>query len=210
MRTFHGLLILVIGLSGCSADRASRRSATSASPSRSVKVSASTRTAYTRSNNPTSVAGRGEPSLDDAQRPAAWVFIDGKPGEFSERDGQNLIQWTVAQSAGDTPTFRVEGYEPLIGDARDFKCVLRAMDSTEGTDFMYGIAAKPGTFEIGKEYSLLNPGDNFTIRNGWTGDIVREIAPLPPGAYAIAAGLENAKTGKKAAAVTYFTVGEGK
>lgn len=210
MRTFGGLLILVIGLTGCSGDRASRRAERSASPSKTVTVTTSKRNIYTKENNPTTTAGRGEPSLDDAQRPAAWVFIDGKGGKFVERDGQKMIQWTIDQPAGDAPTFRVEGLESLIGDAHDFKCVLRAVDSTEGTDFMYGIAAKPGTFETGKDYSLLNAGDNFTIRNGWTGDIVREIAPLAPGTYAIAAGLENAKSGKKAAAVTYFKVGEGK
>jgi len=210
MRMFHGLLVLVIGLAGCSGDRASRRSAGSASPKRSVTETTFKPNGYSKTNNPTTAAGRGEPSLEDAQRPAAWVFIDGAPGQFTERDGQKLIQWTIDQPASDAPTFRVEGFEPLIGGARDFKCVLRAVDSTEGTDFMYGIAAKPGTFQTGKDYSLLNPGGNFVIRNGWTGDVVLEVAPLAPGAYAIAAGLENAKTGKKAAAVTYFTVGGGK
>lgn len=203
-------MVLVVGLTGCSGDRASRKAAATAKPARTISAATVKQSAFTNENNPTTVANRGEPSLDDAQRPAAWVFIDGNPGKFSERDGHKLIQWTIEKPAGDAPTFRVEGFDPLVGEARDFKCVLRAVDSTEGTDFMYGIAAKPGTFETGKDYSLLNPGDNFIIRNGWTGDVVREIAPLAPGTYAIAAGLENAKTGKKAAAVTYFKVGEGK
>lgn len=210
MRTFYGAMVLVVGLTGCSGDRASRKAAAPTKPVRTISVTTVKQPAFTKENNPTTVAGRGEPSLDDAQRPAAWVFIDGNPGKFTERDGQKLIQWTIEKPVGDEPKFRVEGFEPLVGNARDFKCVLRAVDSTEGTDFMYGISAKPGTFEPGKDYSLLNPGDNFIIRNGWTGDVVREIAPLAPGTYAVAAGLENAKTGKKAAAVTYFKVSEGK
>ena len=210
MRNFCGAMVLIVGLTGCSGDRASRKATATAKPARTISVTTVKQSVFTKENNPTTVAGRGEPSLDDAQRPAAWVFIDGNPGKFSEKDGHKLIQWTIEKPAGDEPKFRVEGFEPLVGDARDFKCVLRAVDSTEGTDFMYGIAAKPGTFETGKDYSLLNPGDNFIIRNGWTGDVVREIAPLAPGTYAIAAGLENAKSGKKAAAVTYFKVGDGK
>lgn len=207
MRTLVGSLILGLSVVGCASDGSSRSAEARPAP---AKVPAPTAVAkkngFTKDSNPTTTAGRGEPSLDDAQRPAAWLMIDGSDGKFTERDGNNLIQWVIEKPASDEPTFRVEGYEPLMGDARDFKCVLRSVDSTEGTDFLYGIAAKPGTFQTGRDYSLLNPGDDFVIRNGWTGDVVREIAPLPAGTYAIAAGLENASTGKKAAAVTYFTV----
>ena len=73
-----------------------------------------------------------------------------------------------------------------------------------------GIAANEGTFSPGRDYPLLNPGDNFVIRNSLSGDIVREIAPLAPGTYALVGGLENRATGKRALTVTYFTVGEGK
>lgn len=210
MRNFFGAVVLIAGLTGCSGDKPSRNTAAPAQPTRSISVTTAKQPAFNKENNPTTVAGRGEPSLDDAQRPAAWVFIDGNQGRFSEKDGHKLIQWTIEKPVGDEPKFRVEGFETLLGDARDFKCVLRAVDSSEGTDFLYGIAAKPGTFETGRDYSLLNPGENFVIRNGWTGDVVKEIAPLASGTYAIAAGLENAKSGKKAAAVTYFKVGEGK
>ena len=165
---------------------------------------------FTAANNPTTLAGRGEPSLEDRERPAAWVYIDGKAGKFNERDGQRLTQWTVEGTVGSTPTFRVEGYEPLLGTPQDFKCVLQAIESADGSDVVYGIAANEGTFSPGRDYPLLNPGDNFVIRNALSGDIVREIAPLAPGAYALVGGLENRATGKRALAVTYFTVGEGK
>jgi len=165
---------------------------------------------FTAANNPTALASRGEPSLDDRERPAAWVYIDGKAGKFSERDGQRLTQRTVEGTVGSTPTFRVEGYEPLLGTPQDFKCVLQAVESPDGSDVVYGIAANEGTFSPGRDYPLLNPGDNFVIRNGLSGDIVREIAPLAPGTYALVGGLENRATGKRALAVTYFTVGEGK
>ena len=75
---------------------------------------------------------------------------------------------------------------------------------------VYGIAANEGAFAVGQDYPLLNPGDNFVIRNGLTGDIVKEIAPLAPGTYALVGGLENRTTSKRALAVSYFTVGDEK
>ncbi len=212
MRTLRALSLILLGLSGCATTERSPspRASQSSSPQTSSlrPTPALTRARFTAQNNPTTLAGRGEPSLEEADRPAAWVSIDGKAGKFREREGRRMIEWVVEQPVSASPTFRVEGYEPLLGDARDFKCVLRTLDSTEGTEFMYGIAAKAGTFAQGTDYSLLNPGDNFMIRNGLTGDLVREIAPLAPGTYALAAGLRNAKTKKEAAAVTYFTVVE--
>jgi len=101
---------------------------------------------FTAANNPTALAGRGEPSLEDRERPAAWVYIDGKAGKFNERDGQRLTQWTVEGTVGSTPTFRVEGYEPLLGTPQDFKCVLQAIESPDGSDVVYGITANEGTF----------------------------------------------------------------
>lgn len=177
----------------------------SAAPSPAAKPNAAR---FTRANNPTTLAGRGEPNLEDKARPAAWVYVDGQAGKFTERDGEPLIQWFVEGLVCATPTFRVVGYEPLLGNPTDFKCVLQAVEASDGSTVVYGIAANEGTFIPGREYPLLNPGDNFVIRNGLTGDIVKEIAPLAPGTYAIVAGLENRSTGKRALAVTYFTVGE--
>ncbi len=206
---------LVFGLTaagiGCStpAEQGGKPRVTTESP-KSAPATRPKPATFTAANNPTARAGRGEPSLEDRDRPAAWVYIDGKAGKFSERDGQRLTQWTVEGTVGSTPTFRVEGYEPLLGTPQDFKCVLQAIESPDGSDVVYGIAANEGTFSPGRDYPLLNPGDNFVIRNGLSGDTVREIAPLAPGTYAVVGGLENKSTGKRALAVTYFTVGEGK
>ena len=215
MRKLSVFSMLVLGLAavgvGCSSppERGSSPRVTTESPkpAAAAKPKASK---FTAANNPTTLAGRGAPSLEDRDRPAAWVYIDGKAGKFSERDGQRLTQWTVEGTVGPTPTFRVEGYEPLLGTPQDFKCVLQAIDSPDGSDVVYGIAANEGVFTPGQEYPLLNPGANFVIRNSLTGDIVKEIAPLAPGTYAIVGGLENKATGKRALVVSYFTVGEGK
>jgi len=202
--------LITVG-AGCTspADQGSKPRATTESPKPAPAARPKPAT-FTAANNPTALAGRGEPSLEDRERPAAWVYIDGKAGKFNERDGQRLTQWTVEGTVGSTPTFRVEGYEPLLGTPQDFKCVLQAIESPDGSDVIYGIAANEGTFSPGRDYPLLNPGDNFVIRNPLSGDIVREIAPLAPGTYALVGGLENRATGKRALAVTYFTVGEGK
>ncbi len=178
---------------------------TSAESSKSNKA---TPARFTAANNPTTLAGRGQPSLDENSRPAAWVFVEGKAGKFTDRNGEPQTQWIIDGPVSSTPTFRVEGYEPLLGNPKDFKCVLQAVQASDGSTVVYGIAAKEGTFAPGRDYPLLNPGADFTIRNGLTGDIVREIAPLAPGTYAIVGGLENRSTGKRALAVSYFTVGE--
>lgn len=206
-----GLLgVGVVG--GCSSppsrDREPRGVAGTAKSTAPTSVATSKAARFNAVNNPTTLAGRGEPSLDERARPAAWVFIDGKAGKFTDRDGEPLTQWIVEGPVSSSPTFRVEGYEPLLGSPRDFKCVLQAVDSSEGSTAVYGIAAKEGTFTPGHDYPLLHPGENFVIRNGLTGDVVTEIAPLAPGAYAIVGGLENRATGKRALAVSYFTIGE--
>ena len=164
------------------------------------------REVFTAENNPTTKAGRGAPDLENPQSPAAWVFIDGKAGKFKEEGGQPLLQWFLDDPVGPSPKFHVEAFEPLLGTPKDFKAVLRSVEAVDGVDLVYGIAAKEGTFEVGKEYSLLNPGENFVIRNGLTGDEVKEISPLTSGKYAIAAGVTNGATGKQSLAVTYFTV----
>ena len=163
----------------------------------------------TASNNPTTLAGRGEPSLDDAERPAAWVFVDDRSGTFTEHKGHPQLQWEIKQSVSASPTFRVEAYGPLLGTPKDFKFRLKTVESTDGSDVSYAVSARKGDFVVGRKYSLLQPGDNFVIRNWATGDVVRQIAPLAPGRYLLAGGVRNAATRKEAAAITFFTVGEG-
>jgi hypothetical protein len=222
MRNLPITLIGLLALSGCATPEPSASS--NATPTRSAAAPATAqpqprqapqpatpapkakRAYLTAQNNPTTLAGRGEPSLEEADRPAAWIFIDGKNGKFREREGRRMIQWVIEEPVGEAPTFRVEGYDPLLGEAKDFKAVLQSVDATGGAEVMYKLIAREGSFSMGTDYPLLNPGDNFVIRNGLTGDVVREIAPLAPGTYAIAAGLKNNQTKKEAAAVTYFTV----
>lgn len=107
------------------------------------------------------------------------------------------------------PTFRVEAYGPLLGTPKDFACTLDTFESADGSAIAYGIKAAEGTFEAGYDYSLLKPGDNFTVRNRITGDVVSEIPPFVPGIYLIAAAVKNLETGKEGLAITYFTVEQG-
>lgn len=176
-----------------------------------VRGDASKREGYTAENNPTTKGGRGTPDLDNPQAPAAWVLVDGKSGTYKEEGGNKLLQWFIEEPVSPTPKFRVEAYEPLMGTPKDFKAIFRTVEPADGLDLVYAIAAKEGTFELGRDYSLLNPGENFTIRNGATGDEIKEIAPLAAGKYAILAAVKNTSTGKETLAVTYFTVkGDGK
>lgn len=162
---------------------------------------------FTASNNPTTLDGRGEPSLEDRNRPAAWIFVDGKSGRFVEKNGEPMMQWVIEEPVSPTPTFRVEVYEPLVGNADGFKSLLQASEGEAPTKTTYAIRAE-GEFAPGKEYSLTSPGENFIIINYATGDLVTEIAPLEPGKYAFAGSIENQAEGKKALAITYFTVAD--
>ncbi len=168
------------------------------------------RAKLTSTNNPTTLAGRGAPSLDAADRPAAWVYVDGKAGTFVDHEGQPQLQGVIDQPIGRSPTIRVEAYDPLLGTPRDLKYLLRTVESADGNMISYAVSSYDGTFEVGREYSLLNPGENFVVRNWHSGDEVRQIAPLSPGTYMIAATVANRDSNKSAAAVTYFTVGHGK
>ena len=161
-------------------------------------------------DNPTTRAGRGIPDLNASDRPAAWIYVNGKEGRFTERDGHPWIQWIIDEPVTRTPTFRVEAYEPLLGNPTSFQCALQTHDAPDGTTVYYLIKAKPGTFEVGKEYSILDPGDNFIIRDAMTKEVVEKIAPLAPGTYGIVGGVKNTETEAEGLAVTYFTVGEGR
>ncbi len=166
------------------------------------------RAVFTANNNPTTLAGRGEPSLDDIHRPAVWVFVDGQQGEFIERDGNPQVQWVIEGSVNASPTFRIEAFGPLLGTPKDLACTLDTVESADGSSIAYAIKADVGTFQLGRDYSLLKPGDYFTIRNRLTGDVVMEIAPLAPGTYLLAAGVKNTEAKTEGLAITHFTVGE--
>ncbi|UCC28995.1 MAG: hypothetical protein JSU86_12415 [Phycisphaerales bacterium] len=166
------------------------------------------RVAFTAENNPTTLAGRGEPSLDDFFRLPAWIYLDGKEGKFIERDGKPQVQWFIEGAVGSSPTFRVEAYEALLGTPKDFTCQLDTVDSPEASAIAYSFQANPGAFRVGHEYSLLKPGNDFTIRNRESGDVVAEIPPLVPGTYVLWAGIKNLEAGKEGLAITYFTVAE--
>lgn len=169
---------------------------------------AQTRAIMTAEDNPTTLANRGEPSLDDFFRPAAWIYIDGQEGRFVEEDGHPQVQWVIDGPVSPSPTFRVEVFEQLLGTPRDFSCALEAVEAADGSKVAYGIVAAEGAFEVGCDYSLLRPGDDFVVRNRVTGDVVIEMAPLAPGSYLLAAGIKNRQIGKEGVAITFFTVGE--
>jgi len=185
-------LCALVAISGCASGPKHTKAKVKAKPTHVV---------FTLENNPTTEAGRGEPTLDDQFRPAAWVYVDGSAGTFGEG-----LEWMIQGNVSPRPTFRVETVESVVGKPKDFSCLLRARNSTGDTDIYYAIAANEGTFEIGKEYSLLKPGPGFVIRNGFTRDVVAEIPPLPPGEYLITGAVGKAGEPKRVLAVSHFTV----
>ena len=197
--------LVTLSMTGCASQPSRDASKTKG---KSTRRSATPRVIFTADNNPTTNAGRGAPSVEDQFRQAAWIFVDDKDGKFIEKDGMPQIQWVIGEPVSRSPTFRVETFQPLVGAPKDFNCLLRSLDNHDGPDIYYGIQAAPGTFEVGKDYSLLDPGANFTIRNGFTRDEVSKIDALPPGRYMITGGVGAPSSDKRVLAVTHFTVGE--
>lgn len=159
-------------------------------------------------DNPTTRAGRGEPDLDSMYAHAAWIYVDGHDGRYIERDGEPQVQWVINAMVSRSPSFRVEAYEPLLGRPTGFQAALQTSESFDGTYIIYAISAKPGTFEVGKDYSLLDPGENFTILNKTTNEQVSSIPLLSAGTYGFVAGVKNIETNQEALAVSYFTVAD--
>ena len=166
------------------------------------------RVIYTAAHNPTTLAGRGTPSLDDQFRPAAWILLDGHEGRYGEVDGNPHLEWVIDEPVSASPTFRVEVFPPLLGTPDGFKAVLQSVETADGSQLVYGLSAGDAMFVPGKTYSLLSPGSGFTVRNLMTGETLPSIPSLPRGRYALAGGIKNSKTGAETPAVTFFTVGE--
>ena len=165
--------------------------------------------------NPTTQAGRGVPDLEDATRPAAWLYLDGYEGQFIEKDGRAQIQWVIEAPVVPAPTLRLQVYEPLLGKPTTVRFFLQDVPDEESGEpaakpVRYAFASEDGTFQVGREYELCNLGEGFVIRQDpRTADemVVDRIPPLPPGPYLIAAAIESDITEQKGLAITYFTVG---
>lgn len=204
-------LILVSGLVGlgCTkkASMADDRQRPAAQPSNRAAEQETPAAKPEDMENPTTMAGRGAPQLDSLHAQAAWIYVDEQEGQYIEKNGQPQIQWTVFEPVSRNPTFRVEAYAPLLGKPHDFQCALQTYESYDGSTVVYAIKAKAGTFEVGKVYSLLEPGENFTVIDKKSRETVERIPLLAPGVYGLVGGVANAETKKEAMAITYFTVG---
>lgn len=156
--------------------------------------------------NPTQRDGRGEPSLDDPFRAAAWILIDGKSGKFREQHGGPLVQWIIEEPVSSAPTFSVRVHEPLLGSKVRFQGALQRVDDAEGRGKTYALQSRDGKLEIGKEYKLLSPGEDFEMREAGTDKPVTSLEPLEPGEYLFVATVTGAEKKGAALAVTQFTV----
>ncbi len=164
------------------------------------------KTVWTAENNPTTRGGRGEPSLDDKDRPAAWAFIDGREGKYQEENGKKLMQWVIETPISNTPSFRVDVYEPLLGEPTNFQAVIQSEKLDDGSMAVYTIRAEEGSFKVGQDYSLLAPGPNFTLTDKMTNQTLESIPPLKPGRYGFVAGIKNLQMNQEGLAITYFIV----
>ncbi len=171
----------------------------------------------TAQHNPTMIGGRGEPSLEDHMRPAAWIFVDGKPGEFQERNGSQVVGWHIPENVSPSPTFQLAVYKPLLGEKIGVNILLVKGDEDSETSpeiepnntFFYGLGGVEQGVATQKSFNLLSPGNDFVIRDLRKPErpIVDKIDPLTPGHYTLAASITNLETGQHTLSVTYFNVG---
>ncbi|MCO6438238.1 MAG: hypothetical protein J5J06_14180 [Phycisphaerae bacterium] len=192
MRRVYWVGVLLVGaylLGGCGANRHIR---------------------YTMVDNPTTRAGRGEPSTDDERRPAAWILVDGKEGEFrtDEQTGIPQIQWFIEKPVSSTPTFRLVVIPELLGENVNANFALQGDNLPSGESVFYGLAGVAGTFQPGTVYSLADPGPAFIVTKQPQKTEVESIGALPPGDYVLAASVEGDAVDKKVLAATRFTVAE--
>lgn len=157
-------------------------------------------------DNPTTKGGRGEPDLHDPRRPAAWIHIDDKEGRFVNRAGFPQVQWMIEGGVSRKPTFRVEVYKPLLGEVSEFRGVLHTHESPDNTLVAYLITAEPGKFKPGQTYSLISPGEGFTIRDLQAEKEVDIIPLLSPATYSFTVAVGNTGSSKEALAISNFNV----
>jgi len=155
-------------------------------------------------DNPTTKGGRGEPDLHDPRRPAAWIHIDDKEGRFVTRAGFPQVQWRIEGGVSRKPTFRVEVYKPLLGEVDTFRGVLHTHESPDNTMVAYLITAEPGKFKVGETYSLIKPGEGFTIRDLQAEKEIDIVPLLSPATYSFTVAVGNSETGKEALAISNF------
>lgn len=206
MKTIYCLSLLLFACATTTPDSAEQKNPSGITAEAKAKRATVQKTKWTAENNPTTRGGRGEPSLEDKDRPAAWAFIDGHEGKYGEDNGKKLMQWLIETPISNTPSFRVEVYEPLLGEPTNFQAVIQSEKLEDGTIAVYTIRAEEGSFKVGQEYSLLAPGGNFTLVDKMTNQTIESIPPLKPGRYGFVAGIKNAQTNKEGLAISYFTV----
>jgi len=168
----------------------------------------------TLDHNPTTASDRGSPTLDDVQRPCAWLTLDDQPGTM--RPG--LLQWFIEEPVSKSPTVTIWIVEELLGDLVDVQLMLRKFKDVEPDvphasppadplwDFRLSAAA-PGIIKPGIAYPLCTSRDFFLMKNMAVNEHVDSLPLLIPGQYAIIGYVTGTKAPDKTLVVTYFTVG---
>ena len=164
---------------------------------------------YTWAHNPTTLQGRGQPSLSDQRKPAAWIFVDDQPGAYRTVDGTPQLEWRIDSPVSSTPTVRIEVFQPLVGTPDRIRLVLTPLAKDTGA-MGYLITAEPGAMVAGQTYALANLGEGFTVRDMThsPSPLLDGIPPLEPGTYILAASLHNSEKDVDTPAVTCFVVRE--
>ena len=90
-RLTAGVLAAGFAAAGCqTTGKSGPSSKTTSGPAANLSstTASAAKSTMSATENPTAKAGRGQPTLDQPERPAAWIYVDGKAGKFGDRDGQ--------------------------------------------------------------------------------------------------------------------------
>jgi len=177
---------------------------------------------YTLKNNPTTQAGRGEPSLLDPKRPCVWISLDEK----DVRMGKDRMQCELDEPVGSTPTFMIRSIPQVLGDVVKVRLALLRLEPGENARFMnvddefqFVIEAKRDrALEAGVAYPLCTSAELLTYSNvmsthgaaGPSDAPARTgLEPLPPGTYELLAEIVGSRSREKTLAITRFEVKGG-
>ena len=164
-------------------------------------------------HNPTTASGRGEPTLEDIQRPCAWFVLDGREGAFKT----DMLQWYITEPVSSRPTISIWVVNELLGELVDVRITLRKFESSDSDQppradllWQYSLSARAdGLLKAGEEYPLCTSGEFLHILNTRTREYEEEVPELTPGNYAMIGYVTGTASPVKTLVVTYFTVGAG-
>lgn len=170
---------------------------------------------YSPQTNPTTAAGRGQPSLLDPMRPCVFMSLDGREGALPS----GKMQWVLDGPVNSTPRLVIRTVPEVLGDVVRVRLMLiRLVEDSKAHGFradskwLYMIESKSdGAVEAAAEIWLCaSPVLAYTDKGAGVGAspsaVIERLPPLPAGVYELVGEIVGSMSEERTLAVTQFTV----